>query len=61
MAVDEIEYMRGENEEQKGMIENLSEEAEKTARTCEAVVADNQRKEQIISQLRDKQKDATMH
>lgn len=41
VLVHEVEYLRRGNEEQKGIIENLNEQATKMAWTCEVVVLDN--------------------
>lgn len=49
----EIKYLRRVNEEQKGIIEQLSEEATKMARTNEEL-SQNQTKDQMISELRNK-------
>lgn len=49
----EIVYLR-ENKEQKGITENLNEEAAKVVLTYNAVVSDNPRKVRIILRLRGK-------
>lgn len=43
----EIACLKRENEEHKGILKNLNEELAK-ARTCAAVVSDNQRKDHLI-------------
>lgn len=54
--IHEVEYLKRENKEQKGIIESLNEEAIHMARTYEAVISDNQRKDHIISKLQSKGK-----
>lgn len=49
----ELKYLKREHEEHKSIIRNLNEEAVKMAQTY-AVILKNQRKDQIISKLRDK-------